>query len=525
MDFESPAFDRGQMILFAQRLDDAIAPDHGVRLLDSILGRVDWKPWEKQYKLRHGRPPIHPRIVAAAILYGIQKRIRTSRALEEALQVRIDFRWLVHGRAIDHTTLSNFRTSNADLLKNLFIQVVLIAKELGHLPLQSLGFDGTKMRSNNRRTGTRTPEQLRRTKAELAERFDELQRDAESADRADDELFGENRGIELSKELADVQRRQKMVDAALEELKKIEESGLATPARLPITDPESRFGKNKEGGFAPNYTPTATVDVDSGLAVDADVVFGHHEDRDLLPTLDRVKENLNLDEHPGEVLADGLMSNSENIKGCLDRGIDFNSPISLGNDPSNSALRDDLKVPVVPENFDKLPTRTTKKRDGQSDKKLTKDAFVYVVDEDCYYCPEGQTLDRKGQATEKENGREVVRHRYESSPEKCVGCPLLELCLNAKTGKRQIRHVEDEPVRLEHATKMSGDDAKKRYARRRHPGERPFAIIKQHFGARQFLLRGREKVRQEWSWLMLSFNLHRLMFLVRSNVDPPTQIL
>ena len=35
------------------------------------------------------------------------KRIRTSRSLEEALQVRLDFRWLAEARSIDHTTISN----------------------------------------------------------------------------------------------------------------------------------------------------------------------------------------------------------------------------------------------------------------------------------------------------------------------------------------------------------------------------------------------------------------------------------
>ncbi len=334
-------------------------------------------------------------------------------------------------------------------------------------------------------------------------------------------MYGQENGIDLPKELADTQQRQKKVDAALEELQKIEESGLAVPARLPITDPESRLGKNKEGGFAPNYTPTVTVDVDSGLVIDSDVVSGHHEDRDLLSTLDRVKENLGLDKHVGEVLADGLMSSSENIKGCEERDIDFYSPISLGNVPDNPAVRDDPSVAIDEKEHGKLPTRTTKRKDGTQVAKLTKEAFIYDLAKDCYHCPQGKTLDRKGQATEKENGRDVVRHRYESSRQECDGCPLAELCLNAKTGIRQVRHVADEPARLDHAAKMNKEESKNKYARRRHPGERPFAVIKQHFGARQFLLRGREKVRQEWDWLALSFSLQRLMFLIQSNADPP----
>ena len=520
MDFAKRCLDRDQFVLFPERLDEAISPDHSVRLLDEILGRVDWTPWEHLYARERGRPPIHPREIASVILYGIQKRIRSSRALEEAIEVRLDFRWLVHGRSIDHSTISGFRQAHAQPLKDLFIQIVLIARELGHVPLQSLGYDGTRMRASNRRSGTRTPEQLRQEKEELAERFEQLQSEAKQADLNDEELLGEQAAHRLPEPLADLQRRQQQVAAAIEELEKIEQSGLTMPSRLPITDPQSRIAPNKEGGYAPNYTPTATVDIDSGVIVEADVVFGQHEDRQLPAALDAVKENLGLDEHVAEVLADGLMSRGENLVECINRKVDLISPISLGNDPNNPAIRDNLSDPVAAEDFDRLPTKTTKSN-GKTTTKLSKEAFVYDVSKDQYWCPQGQSLPRTGQSIEKESGRDVVRHRYESDADCCVDCPLLAMCVNKKTRRRMIRHTEHEPLRLAHAEKMASEEAQAKYARRRHPGERPFAMIKHHFGARRFLLRGRAKVRQEWNWLTTAFNLHRLMSLIRSNADPP----
>src|SRR5262245_39050474 len=118
---------REQLVLFASRLDDALAADHAVRLLDEILGRLDWSAWEAEYDGRRGQPPIDPRVLAAALLYGLLKRIRSSRALEEALVLRLDFRWLVEGRTIDHTTLSEFRRRHGAALRQLFIQVALVA--------------------------------------------------------------------------------------------------------------------------------------------------------------------------------------------------------------------------------------------------------------------------------------------------------------------------------------------------------------------------------------------------------------
>ena len=99
---------RGQRVLFATRLDEVIGAEHPVRVLDEILSRIDWSPWEAGYDLTRGQPPIHPRVLASVILYGLLTRIRSSRVLEEALGVRLDFRWLAEGRTIDHTTLSEF---------------------------------------------------------------------------------------------------------------------------------------------------------------------------------------------------------------------------------------------------------------------------------------------------------------------------------------------------------------------------------------------------------------------------------
>ena len=44
---------------------------HAVRELDAILEALDWSEFEQSYDGVRGQPPIHPRHLAAAILYGI----------------------------------------------------------------------------------------------------------------------------------------------------------------------------------------------------------------------------------------------------------------------------------------------------------------------------------------------------------------------------------------------------------------------------------------------------------------------
>ncbi len=56
------------MVLFATRLDEVIGAEHPVRVLEEILSRIDWSPWEAGYDLTRGQPPIHPRVLASVIL-------------------------------------------------------------------------------------------------------------------------------------------------------------------------------------------------------------------------------------------------------------------------------------------------------------------------------------------------------------------------------------------------------------------------------------------------------------------------
>lgn len=524
MDWAKATESREQLVLFPTRLDEAVERKHRVRMLDEILSRLDWAKWEACYDLRRGQPPIHPQILASVILYGMLVRIRASRALEEALQVRLDFRWLVEGRSIDHTTISEFRRKNAAALKDTFVQVALIAREMGCMPLQTLAFDGTRVRSSNRKSGTRTPSELREMKRALAEKFEELEAKASVADNLDEERLGDESGHTLSDELADVQRRQKQVDAAIKQLEQIEQAGEAVPTRLPITDPESRVMPNKDGGFAPNYTPTATVDVDSGLVVSADVLGSINEDKELVPSIEDVQEKFDLDASPAEVLADGLMATGENLDACHQRGIELFSPIKNQNDKDNPAIRDDPTQPIAAEDRDRLPTKTIN-RGGNKREQLDKRAFIYDEEEDCYWCPEGNQLAYKNTTTEKRTGGTRVRRRYQAAPEDCQSCSLLSLCLLGKASSRMINREQHESLREAHAEKMSSDEAQQKYARRRHPSERPFAVIKQKFGARQFLLRGLSQVRQEWDWLVTAFNLDRLFGLIASGAGPPPPIL
>jgi transposase len=514
---------REQMVLFPRRLDEAVPPDHPVRLLDVILGQLDWAKWEARYHGRLGQPPIHPRVLAGVLLYGLLTRIRSSRALEDALRVRLDFRWLAEGRSIDHTTLSEFRRKYGVELKDLFVQIGLVARELDFLSLTTLAFDGTRVRANNRRTGTRTLAELRKMQKELAAKFEELEAKASAEDTRDDETFATAGSCESGKELADLKRRQEQVAAALAELERAEQAGETLPGRVPLTDPESRLTPNKEGGFAPNYTPLATVDVESGLIASTDVIAMTNEERHLVAAIEDVQEQFDLEVPPTEMLADGLMATSANLAALEERDITLYSPIAIPDPTTNPAIRDDPTQPVPAEDWDRLPMKKVKVQ-GKKSQQLDKAAFVYDATRKCYWCPLGQALEYVGTTSEAPRGERRIRERYKADPQACAGCPLRERCLRGKAKQRQISREQHEGLREAHARRMATPEAKAKYAQRRHPGERPFAMIKHHLGARRFLLRGLDRVRIEWNWLATAFNLQRLMNLIESRAGPRTAI-
>lgn len=516
--------DRQQMVLFSRRLDDAMSPVHAVRLLDEVLSRIDWSPWEARYHVRVGQPAIHPRVLAGVLLYGILRRIRSSRGLEEALQVRLDFRWLAEGRTIDHTTLSEFRRTRGSELKNLFVQIGLLAQQGGWLSLQELAFDGTRLRSNNRRTGTRTPDELRQMKTELAAKFAALEARAAAEDAREEETFGTLSAHQLPAEMADVQRRREQVDAALAELQRVEEAGETLPKRLPLTDPQSRLTINKEGGFAPNYTPLATVDMASGMIVSSSVIAMTNEDQHLLAAVEDVQQAFQLEQPPAAVLADGLMASGTNLAALEKKGVALYSPVPLPPEV-NPARRDDPSQPVPPEQWPQLPQKTVKCKDRRY-QQLDKEAFIYDAGQDCYWCPLGQALKYRNTTKESRvSGPAAERLRYLADPAVCAACPLRERCLTPGTQRREVSHDQFEAHRQRHVQRMATPEAKAKYARRSHVCERPFAVIKHQYGARRFLLRGLAKVGTEWDWLTTAFNLDRLMSLLRSRAGPWTTLL
>lgn len=508
--WQRPPWDRQQIVIFAPTLEERIPDDHPVRLLDEILAQYDWSEWEAEYDGHRGQPPIHPRVMAAVILYGFMRRIRSSRQLEYAVIHNIDFIWLVEARSIDHSTIADFRVKFKKQLKSLYRQVLQMAAALGMARLAEVAIDGTRVLADNNRSKTLTAEKIKVVLAQLQEQLERALTAAETAD-AEETLFDDGTSsAKLPDEVADLKTRQARLQKLLEQAEQADktrkQAGVdpkKNPAQIPETDPDSRVVPNKEGGFAPNYTPMAVTDVHGGFIVSADVLSSMPEQGVLVPLLDDIQ--ITFGEHPETVFGDGVYPTGENLKALDELDVELISPLARQEPPAdNPAERQDPTEPVPEKDHDRLPINA---QTG----KLDKAAFVYDEQQDCYFCPNGERLDfEHNKYQTRSSGERIVRRVYRCS--NCAGCPLLERCQQESAEKgRTVSRDMHEKRRHEHAEKMATAEAKKRYGKRFHTAEVPFAILKHVMNLRRFLLRGLEKVKTEWLWGCTAFNLAKLI--------------
>lgn len=523
MKWAMPPVGREQMTLFSRSLDDVVPVDHRVRTVDQILRGLDWSRFEAMYCDQLGQPAIHPRVIASTILYGHMVRIRSSRGLEGALQERFDFLWLVEGRSIDHTTISEFRLRFGSLLSDIGAQMAVIAHRMGVTTLTMLTQDGTRMRASNARRGTADVDQLDDLHAGFRAAIQDLEQQVREAELEDSEEARMEASL-LGDQLNTAKNRAAAIERAKAEIDRARAANEPIPRQIPLTDPTCRVTPNKQAGHDPNYTPVATVDMESGMILDGDVRPNTDEEVCLAPALDRIEAGLaerGLNIHVDSVSVDSRFVDGPNMEKMEARKTDLLGPITQ---IPTCVFREDGSVPIDEEFWSKLPAIVVRKaKDGKpAVAQLSKEAFLHDPEQNCYWCPMGEKLEYKVTSTEskRRHGEDctTTRQRFEAPASACLACALKSRCLqNEETTTRgrtlTIDAHEPQRERMRQRMKIANNQVQQR--RRQTEGERPFALIKHVLGIRQFLLRGTKRVKVEWSWITNSVNLIVLTGLLR----------
>ena len=442
--------DRQTGFLLPPSVDEWLPEKHLARFVVEVVDGLDTSAMSSAYR-GSGSASCHPRLLLGILIYGYATGVFSSRKLERAIYDSVAFRFIAANDHPDHDTIAAFRRRFLKEIEALFVQVLLLAREMGLLKMGTVALDGTKIHANASKHSALSYEHAGKIETQLKAEVAELMAKAEAADKADlpdglsipDELARrEERLKKLAEARAKIEARAKeRYERELAEYRaklaareaKQKASGRKPGGKPPeppvegprptdqinLTDEESRIMPVSGGGFEQCYNAQAVVAESSLLVVASDVAQAPNDKQQLEPMLAKTGV---LPKELGEaetMLADNGYFSEANVKACGAAGVE--PLIALGRDAHHQSLRE----------------------------------------------------------------------RFADAP------PPLE---------------NPTPVEAM-AHRLQTPEGKKLYAKRKHTPEPVFGIIKSILGFRQFLLRGLEKVKAEWTLVTLAWNMKRMFAL------------
>src|SRR4030065_1862565 len=125
------------------RLADALPPQHLARFLVDIIAQLDLSKIYERYAPLGGEA-IAPEILLGLLFYGYATGLFSSRKIEKATYESIPFRFIAGGMHPDHDTIANFRKTFLSEIKELFVQILLMAQAAGVLKLGNISLDAAR---------------------------------------------------------------------------------------------------------------------------------------------------------------------------------------------------------------------------------------------------------------------------------------------------------------------------------------------------------------------------------------------
>src|SRR5205823_9752138 len=128
-------------------LREALPPSHLARFVADVIAQLDLSSLYARYGTRGGEP-FAPEILLGLLFYGYATGVCSARRIEKATYESLPFRFLAGDLHPDHDTIAHFRKTFLPELKDLFVQVLLLAQAAGVLQLGNISLDGTKIHAD-----------------------------------------------------------------------------------------------------------------------------------------------------------------------------------------------------------------------------------------------------------------------------------------------------------------------------------------------------------------------------------------
>jgi transposase len=499
-------YNPNQMLLLPPSLEEKISANHPVRVVNEIIERINIEPLIKKYE-GGGTSSYHPRMLIKVVTYAYLNNIYSSRKIEEVLQQNIHFMWLSGMSEPDHNTINRFRGERLkEVLKPIFSQVVMLLSEAGLVNLKEIYTDGTKIEANANRYTFVWGKAIQTNKEKIKKQLEELwsYTQAVAAEEMKDSeplVFEKIDAKEVQQTIARIDEalqdkevpkkiRQKINYAKKqwpENLKKYEEQEKILGKRNSYSksDPDATFMRMKEdhmrnGQLKPAYN--LQISTNNQIITNYTLHPNPTDTTTLIEHLEEYKSSYR--QYPETVTADAGYGSEQNYD-YLEK----------------NSIRGFIKY----NHFDGEQKKNSDKKDPFHSGKLP-----YNQQQDCYYCPMGQPMQKVRVDTQKtKNGFEQVIDVYQAK--NCTNCPLRPMCHQSQ-GNRTIQ--------VNHRLKQHKQKAKENllseegiYHRKRRPAdvEPVFANIKNNKNFKRFMLRGNQKVAIEIGLLALAHNLKKMV--------------
>jgi transposase len=457
---------RAQATLFPERLDDYIAEESPVRVIDVFVDELDLGSLRfKTVPEDTGRPPYHPATLLKIYIYGYLNRVQSSRRLEREAQRNVELMWLTERLAPDFKTIADFRKDNGKAIQKVCREFVLICRKLELFTDAFVAIDGSKFKAVNNRDRNFTKAKMKRRLQQIDESIARYLSQMESADRQDTQTAKQT-SERLQDKITKLKKEVKRLTA-------LEKEMLNRPdQQISLTDPDAcSMATSGRGSGMVGYNVQTAVDTKHHMIVTHEVTNVGHDRSALNSTAISAKKAIGVDAI--EVVADrGYYSGTE-IFDCEGSKITTYIPRIH----TSGSLKKGL---------------------------FSKRDFKWIAEDNEFECPAGERLIWR--FTTEEHGKTI--DKYWSSS--CPTCPIKKQCTTSPY--RRVSRWEHEDVLDRVQDRLDGEPERMRI--RRETVEHPFGTIKSWMGSTHFQMRTLKHVSTEMSLHVLAYNLKRAMSIL-----------
>lgn len=341
------------------RIGDCLPADHLARFIVDTVAQLDLSTLYVRYGKRGGAA-YAPEVLLGLLFYGYATGVFSSRKIERGTYENVAFRFIAGNLHPDHDTLATFRHSFLQELKDLFVQVLMLAQEAGVLKLGTISLDGSKMHADASKHNAVSYNRLLELEKQLRVEVEDLFAlgEQEQPEIPDGLVVSEEikrretrlKRLAEAKAVLDARAKERTAVEQAEYDKKMAEraekerkTGKGTGGRPPappvpgpratdqynFTDPESRIMKNPtNAGFEQDYNVQIAVDQQSLLIVGCALSNHPNDSQEAEPTLESISPTIGV---PKAAALDAGYFGPTTLAACAKRGIE--PYIATGRDP------------------------------------------------------------------------------------------------------------------------------------------------------------------------------------------------